>query len=502
MKRYGEPRRTMRMTASVYREIRTEIGQHRAERGAMLGSNADGVICRIEVDHGARTGSAEYSPDHVHLNKVIKQWKAEGIRFVGFVHSHPGLREPSHADIEYSERILEHFEELELLWLPIVQTIPNVGKFELRPFASVRQMNQGEGAHVEAARLSILDEIAEISSARRPHESLAPGTSLVETSSADDRFARIRNGFDLERHARTRLVFIGTGGSASLILNCARTGFKDFALIDPQTLEAPNIASQHANPASLGMAKVDALGDEIRLINPSATVRPIARPIEDIPDAEFERLLFDPESLGRRSPEIVVLLPLTDNFAAQARGHRLGLQFGIPTICAQEYQGGRGAEITYTVPGMTSACQRCITSSRYRAYLEEGYQNDVSSEGAPVFAADFLNSAIAHVLLAVVYHGTDHPRFGKFIEEFGNRNLIQLRMDPSFRLARGGGDGPYSLMLDSVFLPQSPDSGQSPSRPTCPDCGGIGDLRLVAGSFADTRVMRIPQDAPLLRDTI
>jgi ThiF family len=490
MKRYREARRTMRMTASVYRDIETEIGQHRAERGAMLGSDGNGVICRIEVDHGARMGSAEYSPDHVHLNRVIKQWKSEGIRFVGFVHSHPGLREPSHADLEYSERILEHFEGLELLWLPIVQTVPNVGRFELRPFASVRQAKKADGARIEAAMLSILNDAALIDSPREAQEGLAPATSSFGNSSADDRFARIRNGFDLERHAHTRLVFIGTGGSASLITNCARMGFSDFVLIDPQTLEAPNLASQQANPARLGWAKVEALAEHIQLINPAASVRPVARAVEDVPDREFEGLFFDPAALSRRPPELVVLLPLTDNFLAQARGHRLGLHFGIPTICAQEYQEGRGAEITYTIPGITPACHRCITASRYRAYTEEAYRNAVTSEGAPVFAADFLNSAIGHVLLAVVYHGTAHPRFGGWAEQLKDRNLIQLRMDPEFSLARGGGDGNWALMLDSVFLPQTPDSGQTPTRPPCPDCGGTGDLRESFGSFSDTRIMR------------
>ena len=45
-------------------------------------------------------------------------------------------------------------------------------------------------------------------------------------------------------------------------------------------------------------------------------------------------------------------------------------------------------------------------------------------------------------------------------------------------------------MLDSIFLPQTPDRGQSRKRPVCPDCGGTGDLRQVIGTFEDTRVMR------------
>lgn len=493
MKKLANAGRTMRMTSRVLREIEAHIGRYRAEKGAMLGSDSEGLICRIEVDHGARTGSAEYTPDHVYLNKVIKLWKTEGIRLVGFVHSHPaGFRRPSHGDLEYSERILEHFEGLEMLWLPIVQTVPDTSKFELLPFASVRQEEGSAQARIETARIDILKDAEPVRLAGRIQGNSGLATHS-ESPSADDRFARIRDGFDLRLHASTRLVFIGTGGSASLVTNCARTGFSDFVLIDPQRLEAANIASQHAHPARLGTAKVEALAEQIMLINPGASVQPFARLVEDISDSEFEQLFFDPVDVHHRSPERVVLLPLTDNFYAQARGHRLGLQFGIPTICAQEYQEGRGGEITYTVPGTTPACHRCVTSSRYRAYLEDGYRNVVTSEGASVFAADFLNGAIGHILLAVVYDGTEHPRFGRWIKEFEERNLIQLRMDPAFVTARRGergGNSDLSMMLDSVFLSQTPDSGQSPNRPPCPDCGGTGDLRDAAKSFSDTRIFR------------
>jgi hypothetical protein len=77
--------------------------------------------------------------------------------------------------------------------------------------------------------------------------------------------------------------------------------------------------------------------------------------------------------------------------------------------------------------------------------------------------------------------------------------LILLRMDPDFDAQMGwpafagplvGATDPNAfMMLDSVFLPQGPDRGQSDSRPVCPDCGGSGDLRNCIGKFADTRHM-------------
>jgi hypothetical protein len=73
-------------------------------------------------------------------------------------------------------------------------------------------------------------------------------------------------------------------------------------------------------------------------------------------------------------------------------------------------------------------------------------------------------------------------------------------MDPDFdlfmkrpvfgkRLA-GAAEPDAFFMMDSIFVAQTPDRGQSETRPVCPDCGGEGDLRNVIGTFADTRPMR------------
>ena len=83
------------------------------------------------------------------------------------------------------------------------------------------------------------------------------------------------------------------------------------------------------------------------------------------------------------APEITLVCGCTDNFYAQARVNRLALQFGLPSLCAGLYQYGQAAEISFTYPGVSPACQRCILSPRYKGYLERGYQNTVTSVGAP-----------------------------------------------------------------------------------------------------------------------
>lgn len=559
---------TLAMTESVENAIRRFIGEHPAERGGMLGCDPDGTIRHFVPDTTGRATSGAYDPDIEKMNEIIKQWKANGIQFAGFVHSHPrGVRSLSSYDIWYAGEILAAFTKLEILHLPLVMTIPDTGAFEIIPYAAISSEDDRKKVAVVKTHLKIVERNPVLTltdtreTAPQPESGIgrddelraeddftrsihlkkeartyrghfpsiwASATTTEHESEAQeaaekqrDRFVtRLSGDYDITLLDRTRLVVIGTGGVSALIRNAARTGYGEFVLIDPDTITDPNIASQQASPDAIGQYKAEQLAVDVTSINPAAAVVAVKAPVEDIDDAEFEHFFTHPlrgirtngsmrkvsasygvplRTVSPRPPKQTILLVMTDNFAAQARGHRLGLNVGLPTICAQEYAEGRGAEITYTIPGITPACHRCITSSRYQAYLKDQYQNDVTSQGAPIFAAEFLNASLGHILLAVTYHGSNHPRWGNMITRLGNRNLVRLRMDPdydthfgdAFRRRHTGAVGFDSMfMLDSLFLPQTPDCGQSERRPVCPDCGGSGDLRLAIGTIPDTRIMR------------
>jgi hypothetical protein len=558
--------------------------------------DSDGVIRHFAPDISAHCTPFAYTPNTAAINRQIKKWNSESIKFEGFVHSHPqGFDTLSSADREYAARILASFANHHRLALPLAMTEPDSGKFKILPFVAVPDPDDRATVRFLTAALIVerfakasrrttrqTSKVRKSASSRQTRSTtllspqpISPGpravvaqnkieagshdagitlryhgnflsvwrktaarfvpaqTSTIEASLREQRqelraaqrarakakkhFARVQNAYDLPRLDQTRLIVIGTGGSAELVRDCSRAGFGEFVLIDPDDVSASNVGTQGADPAWIGAPKVEALAYDICAINPVTAVVSLRSKIECIDDAGFEMLAVGamrgcaaaaPESQPPVSPSLVqatrptnvLLLVLTDNFEAQARGHRLGLQFGFPTICAQEYHEGRGAEITFTVPGATPACHRCITASRYRAYLSEGYRNTITSHGAPIFAAQMLNAALGHILLAIAHHGTAHPRFGNLVARLGSRNLIFMRMDPDFdafigwpafsRPLAGASDPASFIMLDALFLAQSPDCGQNQTRPVCPDCGGQGDLRLSIGTFHDTRVMR------------
>ena len=115
----------------------------------------------------------------------------------------------------------------------------------------------------------------------------------------------------------------------------------------------------------------------------------------------------------------------------------------------------------------------------------------MTSDGTPIFATTRLNSLKGFIALALLHHNTDHPRWGKLLERIGNRNLIQIRMDPDlgqtlklgiFDRVFGGGDTSRILFDDVVWLPQKPDNPEN-GFPACPECGGTGDLSQAIGTI-------------------
>lgn len=320
-------------------------------------------------------------------------------------------------------------------------------------------------------------------------------------------FDRVRSAYDLDWLGNCRVVVIGVGGAAGFVEDLARCGVGEFALVDHDLIGEENLATQQVYRKDIGRAKVEALADRIRDINPSATVISCRNKLEEFSDDEFSTSLLGYVTTGVDRPQlrqpptrkVTLLCGFTDNFYAQARVNRLALKFALPSLCAQVYHEGRAAEVTFTFPGLTPACHRCILSGRYKAYLEDAFQNEVGSNGCPLFATSRLNSLKGFIALAILHHGSNHRRWAKLLQRIGNRNLCQLRLDPDLsttlrldvfdRVFRGA-DRDRLFFDEVVWLPQVHECPSTGYSYHCPDCGGTGDLRTARGRFPDTRIMQ------------
>ncbi len=319
-------------------------------------------------------------------------------------------------------------------------------------------------------------------------------------------FQRVQEAYDLDFLRKCRFIVVGVGGAREFVENVVRTGVGEVVLVDPDEVDVCNVGTQQVYLSEVGRLKVDCLAEKLKDINPNIRLLTLPKAQEEIDDADWSKLIHEPlEWPGSRTniprskaPARTLLCGLTDNFEAQARINRLALQFGVPSLCAQLYREGRGGEVTFTFPGVTPACHRCMLNSRYQAHLENGFANDVTSNGTPIFATDRLNALKGFLTLALLHHGTDHPRWGSLLRRIGNRNFVQIRMDPD--LGATLGLGLFDRVLgqspeSSVFFDETLWRAQLPDNPIngyahCPDCGGTGDLCDALGTFTDTLSMR------------
>lgn len=477
----------VRMTTAVHRQIMGAIGTKAPENGMPLGGDpADGIVRHVVFDDGAERSGSTYSPDHVRLNALLMDWwRPSGIRLLGFVHSHPGqFARPSGGDLRYAEAILKANPHLGRLLMPIVTVTPEP---MIHPFVVRRA---ADGVAAVPATLEVLDEVLVPAGEKSQSVTTVKLPVLPPRRVREETFQRVVGAYDLAHLRHCRVVVVGVGGAAGFTEDLVRAGVHDLVLVDPDIVSTSNLATQQVYRRDLGRPKVDAIADRLRDINPAVDVNALQADFTGFTEAEIEALL----GLDVARPPIRTLLcGCTDNFFAQARVNRVGLQHGVPTLCAQVYAEGRGVELAFTYPGVTPACNRCMLRSRYDAYLNEGYTSTVTSDATPISSTTRLNATKFVLTMALLHYGTTHPRWGRLLERIGNRNLVQLRLDPDLALPVFdrvlAGDRDRILCDEAVWLPQLPE-GPAVGRPACPDCGGTGDLRSAIGTITDTRVSR------------
>ena len=125
----------MRIVRRAYTEIHELIGQRPAESGGLLISrHLDYTITDFIFDLDAGTNRWVYQPNTDFLNSVLKGRNEE---FVGIAHSHAaGARQLSSQDqrAAWSNMTSAGNPHLNAYLMPLIQTIPDIGRFEIIPY--------------------------------------------------------------------------------------------------------------------------------------------------------------------------------------------------------------------------------------------------------------------------------------------------------------------------------------------------------------------------------
>ena len=276
---------------------------------------------------------------------------------------------------------------------------------------------------------------------------------------------RISSVIDVAKTAAATVTIVGAGGSADLIIALARCGVGGFNLIDFDTVTETNIARQGHHIDEIGQLKVDSVAATIRRVNPDARITCLPTDFMAMTDEEINA------RLGRTD----LFIFGTDKFLAQARGNEVALRLNKPAIWIGLYAGGLAGEIVWWAPHI-AACYRCLLSKRYEAHTRAaaaGRSIDPASDGATIFSISLLDSIAGMLAMGLLTRGSDNP-FGRLIERLGERNFLQVQLDPAWNL---NGRNPIREHLGvaadcSAFFSWNsivradPQGGQPP----CPDC--------------------------------
>ena len=530
------PDPTVHISQGVLDNFRKNVGRYAPETGGLLGATNDETCVDIcHFDRHSKNTPGTFYYDVPSMSEVFREWKARGYITNGIYHSHPrGCIRPSYHDISTALLHIRFFN-LEYFYLPIFQsrkkglftmffyivkkqdddlvvTLDHVLKateegYELQSFTewhethSIRELDsyrmtieqkQAKGHKPEAAPSASVNGTYKTNS--KEDIPVNNNTNIAATT-VSDYFAKVKSLYP--DHVLDKvIVCVGTGGARSFLENCARSGFRNFILMDKDVVGTTNIATQGVFISEMGKKKVEVIRERILDINPKARVVCVDSFLDDaMSDEEFKSYL---DMFPHRRPTDYLILGCTDNFEAQKRSSMLALKYGNPYLAAMMYAGGAAAELIFTYPGVTESCPRCLLRDRFEKY-EHGFQNDVDSSACPIFATERMNATKGYIaLMLLMYHEDPTSPFNDMLNKVANRNFVWIRLNPYLKeTALGielfdrlfaGTPERFTFMDETIWIPQHPDTD-----PPCKMCGGTGDLREFSVKWADidTRKIRL-----------
>ncbi len=152
-----------------------------------------------------------------------------------------------------------------------------------------------------------------------------------------------RNTRERESLAGARVSVIGCGSFGSALADMlVRAGLGHLTLIDPEDLAVENVGRHVLTAKDVGRAKVSALADHLREINPGL-------------DVEARREKFSTAS--------GLLLCCADSRRCESMVNAVSIAEGLPAVFIGAYGSVRAGEVQICIPGKTP-CRECFAQFR------------------------------------------------------------------------------------------------------------------------------------------
>ncbi len=271
--------------------------------------------------------------------------------------------------------------------------------------------------------------------------------------------------------ASRRVIVAGAGSVGSRVAeDLVRSGVGTLTVIDPDRVDAANLARSVYSAADIGMPKPEALGRRLESIDPSVVVDRQPSPLGTL---DLAVVLAD----------VSLVVAATDDLAEQALLAHHAYAAGIPLVACALYRRAAAGEVVLSVPAAGTACWTCAVGAGTAAdarrpkrdYGLGGRLAGESALGPSIHLVAGVAAAVALGLLA----GPRAPagrRLGPLLAR--RRTLGLITTVPQwdfFRQVFTGMDHQHAPQSVWVRVDGSPDCPVCGSRPVPPLTLGAGD---------------------------
>lgn len=258
--------------------------------------------------------------------------------------------------------------------------------------------------------------------------------------------------------AHRRVLVSGLGSVGSLITeDLVRCGVGALTVVDPETVEAPNLSRTVYVAADVGTPKPDALQRRLSSIDPAVAV-------------EGHRLAIGATNIDELLTDVDLVVAATDDMTEQALLAHHAYAAGVPLVACALYRGAAAGEVVLSVPAAGTACWACAVggsapAATYRPDKDYGIGGRLVGEaalGPAVHLVANVATAMAVGLLAGP-HTVAGERLGPLLAD--RRTLGLVATAPHWEFFSDVFDG-----MHHQFAPQS-IWVKVETDPACPVCG-------------------------------
>jgi molybdopterin/thiamine biosynthesis adenylyltransferase len=245
--------------------------------------------------------------------------------------------------------------------------------------------------------------------------------------------------------SRSHVVVAGLGSVGSRIAeDLVRAGVGSLTLIDPDLVEAPNLARSVYTVRDLGEQKTRALERRLREIAPAVRLQLDARPLGEID----LRALLDGVDL---------VIGATDDMREQLLLAHHAYAREVPVVCCAMYALAKAGEIVVALPAMGSPCVACSLGdgrniNQFRPEKDYGLKGRLVAEpglGASIQLVASMASLTALALLA----GPESTLAPVVAESVGTgRTLAMISTQPRWAFFPEIVGGPTQVAPQSVWV--------------------------------------------------